>query len=128
MEIKNSAYIDNGIPWFDNHIGHNYEMWNIRMKTFLHAQGFDVRKLVVIGYTATMKPTKTETKKELKINNRISMDFILEGLPDSVQEKVRKFSSAKELWEKLQNIYSKKSHPITCLEHTDKKKEYVKSE
>jgi hypothetical protein len=29
MEIKNSAYIDNGIPWFDGQIGQNYDMWMI---------------------------------------------------------------------------------------------------
>jgi hypothetical protein len=38
------------------------------------------------------------------------MDFILEGLPDSVKDKVGKCSSAKELWDKLHNIYSS---PIT---------------
>jgi hypothetical protein len=33
------------------------------------------------------------------------MDFILEGLPDSVKEKEGKCSSTKELWDKLHNIY-----------------------
>jgi hypothetical protein len=42
------------------------------------------------------------------------MDFILEGLYDSVKDKVGKFSSTKELWDKLHNIcYS----PITELEN-----------
>jgi hypothetical protein len=111
MEIKNSAYTDNGIPWFDGQIGQNYEMWNIIMKTFLQAQGYDVWKSVVTGYTATKKP-KTATKKELKRNNKIAMDFILEGLPDSVKEKVGKCLSAKELWDKLHDLYFEES-PIT---------------
>jgi hypothetical protein len=34
------------------------------------------------------------------------MDFILEGLYDSVKDKVGKCSSTKELWDKLHNIYS----------------------
>jgi len=34
------------------------------------------------------------------------MDFILEGLPVSVKDKVGKFSPAKKLWDKLHNIYS----------------------
>jgi hypothetical protein len=38
------------------------------------------------------------------------MDFIWEGLPNSVREKVGKFSSAKELWGNLHDIYSS---PIT---------------
>jgi chromosome segregation ATPase len=81
------------------------------MKTFLQAHGYDVWKSVVTGYTATKKP-KTATKKELKRNNKIAMDFIWEGLPDLVREKVGKCSSAKELWDKLHNLYSKES-PIT---------------
>jgi hypothetical protein len=35
----------------------------------------------VIGYNATKKP-KTATKKELKKNKKIEMDFIMKGLPD----------------------------------------------
>jgi hypothetical protein len=34
------------------------------------------------------------------------MDFILEGFPNSVKDKVGKRSSAKELWEKLHNVYN----------------------
>jgi hypothetical protein len=80
------------------------------MKVFLQAQGYDIWHSVVTGYNATKKPPKTATKKELKKNNKIAMDFILEGLPDSVKDKVGKCSSAKELWDKLHNIYSS---PIT---------------
>jgi hypothetical protein len=55
-------------------------------------------------YNATKKE-KTTTKKELKKNNKIAMDFIWEGLPDPVREKVGKCSSTKELWDKLHDIY-----------------------
>jgi hypothetical protein len=41
------------------------------------------------------------------------MDFIWEGLPDPVRENVGKFSLAKEIWDKLHDIYSS---PITDLE------------
>ena len=34
------------------------------------------------------------------------MDFIWEGLPNLVREKVGKCSLAKELWDKLHDIYS----------------------
>jgi hypothetical protein len=61
-------------------------------------------KSVVTGYNATRKP-KTATKKELKKNNKIAMDFIMEGLCDSTKDKVGKCSSTKELWDKLHNIY-----------------------
>jgi hypothetical protein len=42
------------------------------------------------------------------------MDFIWEGLPNLVREKVGKCSSTKELWDKLHDIYSS---PITDSEN-----------
>jgi hypothetical protein len=49
----------------------------------------------------------------LKKNNKIAMDFIWEGLPNPIREKVGKCSLAKELWDKLHDIYSS---PIKNLE------------
>jgi hypothetical protein len=88
------------------------------------AHGYDVWKSVVTGYTATKKP-KTATKKELKRNNKIEMDFILEGLCDSTKDKVGQCSSAKELWDKIHNLYFKESHSITEPEHANQNKEDV---
>ena len=85
------------------------------MKTFLQAHGYDVWYSVVTGYSGSKKP-KTATKIELKKNNKIAMDFIMEGLPDSMKVKVGKFSSAKELWDMLHNFYSKESHSTTKLD------------
>jgi CO dehydrogenase/acetyl-CoA synthase beta subunit len=59
----------------------------------------------------------------LKKNKKIAMDFIMEGLPDSVKDKVGKCSSTKEIWNKLHNIYSKGSHLIIEPEHTNQNKE-----
>jgi len=50
--------------------------------------------------------------KELKRNNKVAIDFIQEGLPDFIGEKVGKFSPAKEIWDKLHNLYFKE-YPIT---------------
>jgi hypothetical protein len=94
----------NGTPLFD---GQNYEIWSRRMRVFLQAQGFDIWNSVVSGYTAPKKPLKTATKKELKRNNKIAMDAILDGLSDSVKVKVGQCSSTKEIWDKIHNLYSK---------------------
>jgi hypothetical protein len=64
------------------------------MRTFLEAHGYDIWYLVVTGYNATKK-AKIATKKELKKNKKITMDFIWEGLPDPIRENVGKCSSAK---------------------------------
>jgi hypothetical protein len=82
-----------------------YEMWSIRMKVFLQAHGHYIFLSVVTRYDSS-KREKTATKKELRKNNKITMDFIWEGLPNLVREKVGKCSSAKELWDKLHDIYS----------------------
>jgi hypothetical protein len=52
----------------------------------------------------------------LKKNNKLAMDFISEGLPNPVREKDGKFSSAKELWDKLHDIYSS---PIPYSKNAD---------
>jgi hypothetical protein len=61
----------------------------------------------------------------LKRNNKIAMDFILEGLLDPVKDKVGQCSSTKELWDKLHNLYFKESHSITEPEHANQNKEDV---
>jgi hypothetical protein len=80
-------------------------MWSRRTKVFFQAQGNYIWLLVVTIYDSS-KREKTATKKELKKNNKITMDFIWEGLPNLVREKVSKCSSTKELWDKLHDIYS----------------------
>jgi hypothetical protein len=45
------------------------------------------------------------------------MDFILEGLCDSVKDKVGQCSSTKELWDKLHNLYFKGSHSLEHANH-----------
>ena len=107
-------YFDNGVQMFNGQNGFNYDMWSRRMKVFLQAHGNYIWISIVIGYDSS-KRAKTATKKELKKNNKILMDFIWEGLPNSIREKVGKCSSAKELWDKLHDIYSS---PITDSKNT----------
>ena len=64
------------------------------MKVFLQAQGYHIWLSVIIGYDSS-KREKTATKKELKKNKKIAVDFIWEGLDNPVREKVGKCSSSK---------------------------------
>jgi hypothetical protein len=98
-------YSENGVPLFNGQNGLKYELWSGRTKVFLQAQGYYIWLSVITGYDSS-KREKTAAKKELKKNNKIAMDFIWEGLPNPVREKVGKCSSAKELWDKLHDIYS----------------------
>ena len=69
----------NRVIMFNDQNGLDYEIWRKIMKTCLQAQRYDIWYSVVIGYNGSKKP-KTATKKELKKNNKITMDFIMEGL------------------------------------------------
>jgi hypothetical protein len=99
-EIMEYAKI--GAPRFD---GHNYAFWNKRMKTFLQAQGFDVWKSVVDGYTTPTTPPTDKDGKKLSENNSKAKGTILSSLDDSIFVKVMHCNTAKDLWDKLQNIY-----------------------
>ena len=72
---------------------------------FTQAQGHYIWLSVVTGYDNS-KRAKTVANKELRKNNKIAMDFIWEGLPNLIREKVVKCSLAKELWDKLHDISS----------------------
>jgi hypothetical protein len=95
--------IPNGIPPFD---GINFEYWSNRMKTYLKSLGADVWFSVSSGYNALNKP-KTVTQKEEKRTNKLTIDTILDGLTDSVKSKVGSCASAKDIWDKLQDLYSR---------------------
>jgi hypothetical protein len=107
-------YSKNGVPMFNGQNGLKYELWSGRTKLFLQAQGYYIWLSVIMGYDS-LKREKTATNKKLKKNNKIAMDFIWEGLPNPVRENVGKCSSAKELWDKLLDIYSS---PITDSENS----------
>jgi hypothetical protein len=98
-------YSENGVPIFNGQNGFKYEMSSIKTKLFLQEHGHYIWLSVFTGYDSS-KRAKTVAKKEFKKNNKITMDFIWEGLPNPVREKVGKCSSAKELWDKLNDTYS----------------------
>ena len=55
------------------------------------------------------KTTKNASKKELRKNNAMAMDTILDGLHDPVKVKIGQCTSAKELWDILQENYKKEA-------------------
>ena len=66
----------------------------MRMQAYLEAIG--VWNSVVTGYTAPKK------------NNSMAMEAILEGLKDIQKKKIGKCNSDKELWLRLEQLYSNK--------------------
>jgi hypothetical protein len=122
--------IPNGISPFD---GSNFEYWKNRMETYLKALGEDVWFSVSLGYNALKKP-KIASQKEAKRNNKLAIDTILDGLTCLVKSKVGSCASEKDLWDNLQDLYTreeaeekkKKLKKITTS-HISKKKIEVTS-
>jgi hypothetical protein len=98
---RNNMY-KNGIPQFD---GQKYAFWSRRMKTYIHAHGFEIWQSVVDGYKEPTVPPTNERAIKLGQNNSKATNALLNGLCESVYTKVIHCKSAKEIWDKLQNIY-----------------------
>ena len=94
--------------------------WIIRTRLYLHEQGLDIWKYVANGYIAPKIIQKIASKKDLRKNNAMEMDIILHGLYDHAKDNVGKCTLAKELRDKLQNLYTKRS---LHQEHEDNQNE-----
>jgi hypothetical protein len=96
--MERNSMSKNGIPEFD---GQNYEFWTIRMKTYVHAHGFEVWKLAVYGYKALTIPPTNDNGKKISLNNSKSTNALLNGLCDLVYTKLMHCIFSKEIWDKL---------------------------
>ena len=54
------------------------------------------------------KKSKATNQKEAKKNNTIALKFLLDGFPSSIRESLGEFTSARELWLKLEVDYQGK--------------------
>jgi hypothetical protein len=96
--MESTNLYENGIPHFD---GQNYSFWSIRMKAYIQAQGFQVWKSIVDGYTALAVPPTNDKAVKLGENNFKAINSLLNGLSDTIFTKVAHCKSAKEIWDKL---------------------------
>jgi hypothetical protein len=75
------------------------------MKTYVQARGFDVWKSVIDRYKELVNPPTNNDGSKLSQNNLRAKNAILNGLVDSIYVKVMHCNYAKEIWDKLQNVY-----------------------
>ena len=99
---KKLEFTKHGLPLFD---GQNYAFWSMRMKLFLHTQGVDVWQAVLNDYNVPATIPVDSVGKRLYENNSKAMYAILGGLAASEFVKVMHCASAKEIWDKLKNVY-----------------------
>jgi hypothetical protein len=75
------------------------------MKTYVQEKGFEVWKSIVDGYKEPVIPPTNENGRKLSLNNLKAKNALLKGLVDSIYVKVMHYSSVKDIWDKLQNVY-----------------------
>ena len=75
------------------------------MKIYLKELGHDVWNSVITNYFPPNR-TRTPTQNKSKKSNSMEMASILDGLPDDVKENIGESNSAKELWDKIKELYS----------------------
>jgi hypothetical protein len=75
------------------------------MKTYIQTQGFQVWQSIVDRYTTLTVPITNEKEVKLSENNSKDKNTLLNGLSDTVFTKVAHCKSAKEILDKLRNIY-----------------------
>ena len=76
------------------------------MKVFLKKYG--VWENVINVANSSKKKTKDENQKEAKKNHATSLKFLLDGLPSSIKDSLGEFTSARELWLKIEEDYQGK--------------------
>ena len=85
------------VPVFDEV---DYFGWRDRMKAYFKKYG--VWEIVINVVAPSNKKSKATNQKESKKNNTTTLKFLLDGLPVSIKESLGEFTSAREIWLKLE--------------------------
>ena len=91
------------VPVFDKN---DYFGWSAKMKAYLKKYG--VWEIVINAANPSKKKSKAENQKEAKKNNATTLNFLLDGLSSSIRDSLWEFTSARELWLKLEGDYQGK--------------------
>ena len=88
----------NGVPLFNEN---NYALWKGRMEIYLLAQGYEVwDSTIQNGFTSD------EQGKKNLVNDAKAKNIIISTLIKSAYHKVLGCKTAKNVWDKLENIYA----------------------
>ena len=94
------------VPLFD---GEDYDLWSVRMKSYMISIGLEVWTLVEKGYDVPkVTPTEVDDKKKFWEHAK-ALNTIQVGLSKKIISKVLNYKTAKQLWDKLETIYAEDS-------------------
>ena len=97
----------------------DYFIWRSKMKSYL--KKFGIWEIVINPLVPSNKKGKSVAQKEEKMDDTTTLKFLMDGLPSSLNESLRGYTSAKDLWFKLESEYQK-ARPEH--EKTDQESEY----
>ena len=89
----------NGVPLYNEN---NYALSKGRMEVYIMAHGNKVWDTIQNGFTST---ADEQGKKNL-VNDAKEKNIIISGLIESAYHKVLGCKTAKNVWDKLENIYA----------------------
>ena len=87
-------------PKFDG----NFDVWEIKMRAFLMFEGIEVWESVI---------DDSKMDKESMEYDAQATKTILDGLPDSVKRNLGKYTSAKDIWDRLHDLHAKGALTMT---------------
>ena len=96
----------------------DYFDWRSKMNTYL--KKYRIWEIVINSPAPSKNKGKLAAQKEAKKENTTALKFLIDGLPISVKESVGEYTSAKDLWFKLESEYEKE---IPKPEKTDQESE-----
>ena len=111
MDQQEEIYTENGSPILGKE---EYIFWSTRMESYLKELEPGVWN-VVITDSIPPKRIRTPSQKKNKKNNANAIEAILDGISQSIKRKIEPCVSAKELWVKLEKLYSNEEITQTNL-------------
>lgn len=76
----------------------NFDIWEVKIRTFLKSKGIEIWESVI---------DDSKMDIESKEYNAKVAKTILDGLPNSVKKNLGKYSSAKDIWDRLHDLHAK---------------------
>jgi hypothetical protein len=92
--------------------GTDYSSWRENMKQFLKSKGSEVWNSVVSNpwdLTTSKNLSKITVQRRERKNNEVTLKILLNGLSDTVKERIGLCTSAKDLWLKSEKMYKIKN-------------------
>jgi hypothetical protein len=90
----------------------NYSTWRIEMRVHLKEMGACIWKTTIGGSVSLNNKSKFAAQREGKKNAALDLKTILSGLSSPIKESMVQFTSAKDIWIKLEDTYQSKKEDL----------------